>query len=283
MKVLITGKGSSGSWQIRGAQLGAAIGATVAPVASHRLIEEHDIVVLVKRAPPSLIEILRACGKPVVWDAVDFWKQPDRNPLTQEEACDLLRERIEAIAPRAIVFPTHAMMADARFEGPRLVLPHHARPGQRLHQVGERVRLVGYEGRVDYLAEWRPAIEDACAKRGWAFVLNPVNLGDLDIGIAARGGPWTGYMPRAWKSNVKLANFQAVGLPCALDIEESYRETSSGGVAWLRSPDDVDAAFERLADPQERRLAHAGLLADAGPVSLEAVAARMRWFLGEIL
>ena len=51
-RILITGTGTSGSWKIRGEQLGAAIGAEIMPRAALANCRRADVVVLVKRASP---------------------------------------------------------------------------------------------------------------------------------------------------------------------------------------------------------------------------------------
>ncbi len=77
---------------------------------------------------------------------------------------------------------------------------------QELNPIREKVAKVGYEGAPLYLGQWREAIETECRRRGWQFVTNPRQLSDLDIVVSLRGGKYDGYQPRAWKSNIKLAN-----------------------------------------------------------------------------
>ncbi len=64
---LITGKGTSGSWAIRGVQLGTAMDATVVPNA--RQLDGFDQIILCKRYTPELLERLR--GRKVIWDVID--------------------------------------------------------------------------------------------------------------------------------------------------------------------------------------------------------------------
>ena len=49
MNLLVTGSGKSGSWQIRGVELGRAIGATV--LANAIDIGPFDVALVVKRSP----------------------------------------------------------------------------------------------------------------------------------------------------------------------------------------------------------------------------------------
>lgn len=277
MRVLITGKGTSGSWQIRGVQLGAAIGATVAPMASVEQIKAADVVVLVKRMPPELLARVAQSGKPVVYDMVDSWPQPDGNLWNRAQLIGWAQSQLKFIRPHALVTATQRMRSDLGFAGPSLALPHHARLGAQINPIREQVHAVGYEGDPRYLGAWAAVLESECAARGWRFVVNPQQLAELDIVVALREGIWTGYAPRHWKSNVKLANAQATGTPCILSPECGYEETATGAEYWANSRSDLRTALDWLAPHANRLEVSKRLL--RGRVGVEAIAADYRGWL----
>jgi hypothetical protein len=257
VRVLITGKGGqTGSWQIRGEQLGSAIGATIAPGASPRQMDRHDLVVVVKRVDPGLRESLR--GRRWVLDFVDGWPQPRGNAWGKDEAIAWLRGRLKELAPTAVVFPTTRMREDSGWKGPALVLPHHAWPKYQRQPVAQKIRRVGYEGAPAYLGQWRDVMERACAARGFEFVVNG-DLSTCQVGVALRDV--TGYPAGAWKANTKLANLQALGLPALVSPEEGYREFGSKAQTEIVCHEHVGPVLDMIAGSGIRRqladIAHA--------------------------
>lgn len=87
MRLLVTGKGgATGSWQIRGEQLGHAIGAEVVPFASlgSTSIGRGVLPIVVKRSPA---QVLKQIGdRPWVYDVVDAWPQPAGNGWGRDAA-----------------------------------------------------------------------------------------------------------------------------------------------------------------------------------------------------
>jgi hypothetical protein len=250
MKVLVTGRGgSTGSWAIRGEQIGRAIGATVE--ANANCVKGFDLAVVVKRPRADMLSRLRQRGVPVVWDVVDSWPQPDGNLWDRERCLGWLRREVYTVRPAAIVAATQAMAADCEeFGVPVMALPHHARPGIEMNPIRPAVRTVGYEGGEQYLGRWRETLERECARRGWAFTVNPCRLADVDIVVAVR--EQDGYAARHWKSGVKLANAQGSGTPCVLSRECGYAETACGAEAWADSAEEMSEALDALAPWQTR-------------------------------
>lgn len=265
MEILVTGRGTGGSWGIRGVQLGRAMGATVMPEA--RDLAAHDVAVLVKRYTPDLLARLQEArkreGLRVIWDVVDAYPQPRGNLWSREQCLAWLKAEVALLQPDGIVAATQAMARDlaAFTDVPVLALPHHARPGLRRNPIHAEVRTVGYEGAEHYVERWRPLIEAECMRRGWAFVTQPAELADVDILVALRDS--TGYAPRAWKSNVKLANAQGSGTPIVCCREAGYHETHSHGEQWADTPEQLSTAFDVLEPLAARRNAAAKLLAAA--------------------
>ncbi len=278
MKILMTGSGSSGSWKIRGEQLGAAIGADVIPRAIE--VKGYDLAILVKRPPLDLIMRLQRPRVPIAYDVVDAWPQPQGNDWIERQCKAWLAERIGIIRPAAIVAATQAMARDcAVFGVPVLWLPHHARPGLGVNPIREQVARVGYDGGPQYIGEWIPVLEEACAARGWSFHVKPDAISELDIVVALRDQK--GYGPKAWKSNVKLANAQGSGTPVICNREAGYLETATGGEEWADTKAEVLAALDRLAPAEVRRAVAAKLL--SGAPRLEAVAASYRAWLATLV
>lgn len=264
MEILVTGRGTGGSWGIRGVQLGRAMGATVMPEA--RDLAAHDVAVLVKRYTPDLLARLQEArkreGLRIVWDIVDAWPQPRGNLWSREQCLAWLRAEVALIQPDGIVAATHEMRYDCKQFGlPTLTLPHHARPGLRRNPTHAEVRTVGYEGAEHYITRWRGHIEHECMRRGWRFEVQPAELADVDILVALRDD--AGYAPRRWKSGVKLANAQGSGTPIVCCREAGYLENDSGGAQWADTPEQLRVAFEVLEPLAARRNASAKLLAAA--------------------
>jgi hypothetical protein len=262
MEILVTGRGTGGSWGIRGVQLGRAMGATVMPEA--RDLAAHDVAVLVKRYTPDLLERLHEArerdGLRIVWDVVDAWPQPRGNLWSREQCLAWLRAEIALVQPDGIVAATYEMLQDCKeFGVPVLLLPHHARPGLRRNPIRDRVRTVGYEGAPQYITRWRGHIEHECMRRGWCFEMQPAELSDVDILVALRDE--VGYAPRKWKSGVKLANAQGSGTPVVCCREAGYLENDSGGALWADDPRQLANAFDILEPLAARRNAAAKLLA----------------------
>lgn len=277
MKVLVTGKGGSGAWAVRGDQLGAAIGATVKPNATQDEIAAHDVAVLVKRAPRTILAALQASGRPWVYDLVDFYPQPEASAWDRDHAIRWVQKKLRAYEPAAVIWPNRQMREDCDPGLPGLVLPHHHWVGIKNNPIRETVQKVGYQGAPHYLAEWGPALAMECARRGWEFVVNPEHVADLDIVVAFRGGQWSGYVQRNWKSNVKLANAHGSGTPFVGQADAAYLESATGCEYWAEKPTGLPVCFDWLESQSARELIHDRFQQAAFPV--ERAAAELKSFL----
>ena len=273
-RILITGTGTSGSWKIRGEQLGAAIGAEIMPRAALADCRRADLAILVKRATPEALAAVKAAGLRVVWDVVDAWPQRPGHAMTEREAKRWLKHTLLQLDPFAVVWPTQRMQADARWSGPQIVLPHHAWPRYTTQPLNEVVRVVGYEGAAHYLGRWRAVLEQECALRGWRLEVNG-SLQHADIGVALRDGG--GYPAQHWKSNCKLANLQALGIPALCSPEHGYLESACGSEIWVESAGAIAAAFDQLAPVAERHRLRAAT--HAARVDLVSISAAYREWL----
>ena len=248
MKILFTGKGTSGSWQIRGVQIGHALGARVVPMASLEDCKWADVIVAVKRIPEGLLDNIRRSERPWAWDCVDAYPQPESTHWDKARSMVWLRSELARISPTLAIWANRRMAEDARCGE---VIYHHHRPGIEVNPIREQMEVVGYEGSERYIAAWRPHLERECKKRGARFVVNPARLADLDVVVALRGQ--SGYPQASWKSNVKLANAHGSGTPFIGAMECGYGETASYAEYWADLPAELSAALDLLMEAGKRR------------------------------
>lgn len=276
MNVLVVGGGKGGSWQIRGVQMGAALGARVTSAPTREDARWADRIIVVKRALAIWGAQLRAWSSaPLVWDAVDFWAQPAQNPLTAVEAVAMARAYMRPAAPDVVVGATGAMASALG----GVYVPHHARPGLAAPPARETVQVVAYEGAPAYLGRWAQALQEGCAARGWSFMVNPSRLTDADIVVALRDGPWDGWMCRQWKSGVKVVNAIAAGRPIISQAMAAQAEIQPPG-SVIATEVELDEALSFWADAGRRRaVAEWSQDVGAAPWRLEAIAARYREML----
>jgi hypothetical protein len=270
LRVHFTGRGISGSWQIRGEQLSAAMGATAKPNVSPA---DADWIVGVKRISD---ELARAARGRLVWDVVDAWPQPAGNGWNETQCKQWLADEMQRLQPRAVIAATKVMAQDlAGFGVPVLWLPHHYRPRIAINPIRDRIYAVGYEGAESYIRPWRYAIERECSRIGARFVINSSALADVDVVLAMRHS--LGYAPRNWKSGVKLANAHGSGTPFIGARERGYIEAATGGECWADRPDELGEAFEQLAPESVRWAAREAFLKAA--YSVDEAGAQLRDFL----
>ncbi len=275
MNVLIVG-GGKGSWSIRGHQLGVAIGARVTESPTNADWDWAHVVVLVKRAGAVYAAAARRAGLPIVWDALDFWRQPQQNGLQAPVARQLLQQQIAETQPVLTIAATQAMAEACG----GVYLPHHGWTDLMPTPARREVRTVAYEGNPLYLGRWEAWLRRRCEARGWQFVVNPVQLRQADILVALRDGQWDGWICREWKSGVKVVNAIMAGRPILTQDSAAARELPWKG-SVLDGEADLDAALDRWADYAARAevVDHAGRV--AGDYTLRAVASRYQAVLAE--
>jgi hypothetical protein len=283
LNILVTGNGKSGSYKIRGEQLGKAIGADVIPNALD--VGAYDVVVLVKKPRLDVADRCRRASVPLVYDVVDAWPQPEGNYWPRETCLSWLQSTLKALKPQGVIAATHAMALDCEtalreigHKASVLYLPHHARPGLERNPIREEVRTIGYEGAEHYLGKWRGVVERECERRGWRFLVNPASLALLDIVVALRDAD--GYAARTWKSNVKMANAQGSGTPFVGMREMGYVEQSCGVERLVDTEAEFVRALDHLAPAKERERV-AGWMLTVAP-RLESVAQTYRAWLESI-
>lgn len=262
----------AGSWDVRGRQLGGALGARVCVSPSRADFTWADVVVIVKRAMALFSEPARMSGKPVVWDVLDIWQQPAQNGMAPREARSIVER--SCWAGLSLLGATKAM---AEAIGGRY-LPHHAWPGLTPAPARPEVRTVAYQGAPHYLGRWATWVADECAARGWQFVVNPKDLREADILVAFRDGQWDGWICREWKSGVKVVNAIAAGRPLISQDCAAVREIQPYG-SVVSTPEELARAFDRWSDVTARTLVAESSCDRALPYRLESVAAQYRTVL----
>lgn len=268
-------RGKSGAWQCRGVQMADAmgqLGAKTLAASRDGAIGQPDVLVIVKKAYERHVETARQRDVPIVFDPLDFWPKPGGNQWNAAELISWARNRIRDLKPAGVVFPTERMAADIDWDGPSLVLAHHARNGQAVNPIRERIKRIGYEGAETYLGQWRAEMDRWAAKHNARVVINPAQLDDLDVIVAGRDGIYRGYATDHWKSGVKLANAQATGTPIVCIREAGYVEIASGGEHWIDRPEDLGHALDCLSGQVERQRCHRMLRARARKVELAPLA-----------
>lgn len=276
MRVVITGTGRSGSWQIRAVQLGAAIGADVIPEARSEQLCGADVVIGVKRIPESTLAAIKRSGANFVWDVVDAWPQRAGDIWSRERALEWARGEIRRISANTIIWPNERMRDDLGIDGP--VLKHHCMPDQPINPIRPSVRAVGYQGATRYLdSALVQDISAACKRVGAAFVVNPRQLADVDVCLALRGVEWSSYPQSNWKPATKLTNAHATGTPWIGNRERGYEEISVGAERYVNCGTELTSALLDLADHHDRKSVQAKFLSAA--YTLSDAAADMRRML----
>lgn len=274
--ILFTGKGTSGSWQCRGVQLGGAVGQVKAN-ATLEDCQKADAIVVVKRInAPFFANVLKS-GKPWIWDLVDFYPQPLCGQWDQTTAIKWVRKQIKKANPAGIIWPNARMKKDCRGDG--IVVYHHAREAP-INPIRQQVKTVGYDGSAKFLGPWRAWLERECARRGWQFI-ERAPLHQVDIVVAFRHGEHNGYAQRRWKSNVKLANAHGTGTPFIGQPESAYLETGTGHEYWATDEKTLVRAFDALTPYEARLKIHQAFIANT--FNLESRAEQVRRYVETLL
>lgn len=273
------GRAQAGSYQARAVQLAACRPEwSASPQLTPEQILGHDLFVFVKWAAPRPMRLLRRLGKRVVFDLLDGWEQPadDRRVRDLAGARALYHARQGELDLDAVIFATRAMQEDLGSLWPAgEVIYHHHRPGLAPVALRETPRLVGYEGEPAFLGPWADELQRACAELGLRFVINPPALEQVDLGVAVRGGAHDGWLTRRYKSNVKLANLYALGIPALVQAGAcAYEETACPGLPRFATPAELRAALRALLPLEARRRLQAAQLAAAPAFAPAAIADR---------
>jgi hypothetical protein len=245
-QVLIVGC-DKGSWQMRGKQIGAALGATVTAKPKPDDWGRANIIILVKHAAHRWGHEARESGARLIWDVLDIWPQPAGNQTSLEQLRREIWDTRDAVGISTLIGATSKMAADIG----GIYIPHHSHAGLQPTPIRSRLKVVAYEGNERFLGSWRAALEQACQRLGVKFVINPRDLSAVDLFVAFRGEQWNGLVCRQWKSGVKYVNAIAAGRPTLTQGSAAFFE--------LRAPGQVVELQDELEDairawmPADRR------------------------------
>jgi hypothetical protein len=159
-------------------------------------------------------------------------------------------------------------------------LPHHSWAGLELTEPRQDVQVVAYEGNPAYLELWHGRLVKACADRGWRFDVNPADLRQVDILVSFRHGVWDGFMPREWKSGVKVVNAVAAGRPIIGQASAALTEIQPPSTIVNQEFPDLDRALDEWTPFEARKAAALRCLDLAPRYRLETVAAEYTAILG---
>lgn len=249
------GSEKSGSWAMRAVQIAAQRAdwkAVSAP--SREEIAAADVIVAVKRVKPGLANLLRTCGRPVIWDALDFWKQPDdaKGVHTVAQAVTLAKPHIEALQPRAIIAANRTMAIDLMGRADVVACIHHH---YRLDAVPVSGDVLTYDGAQSYLGGWASEAAANMREIGWGFRLGQPDAFTGAL-FAVRGGEHGSWLAQRWKSNVKAANAIGYGVPLLAWPEHAYLETLPDTLGlWFDSAESLTIAAHQLRHEAVRRRA----------------------------
>ncbi|CAA0079103.1 Uncharacterised protein [BD1-7 clade bacterium] len=288
-KAFFVGAPNQGAWQIRAQQISTCrtnwhCGSRV----SWWMAKTCDIFVIVKKIRPKCLARIKATGKPIIYDVVDAWEQPsDSLKVTDAaSALSLFEEKWRAITPDAAIFADRKMEEDLHsLVGLSTTIYHHSYPPLQPQPVRTTVKKIGYQGRDIFLADWQPILEEIAKENRVEFIINPERLEDLDIGIITRGGEYNGYLEQHYKSNVKLANMMAVGLPCMIQSgSAAYHETWNDETSYFSSESELREKITQLIHSESlRRDLSDRLQNQASNFALETIISKYEAFFGRVL
>jgi len=273
MKIGFIGHESKGTWQIRARQIAPYLNADLD---SNMNNLKYDLVILIKTPSPDLINRIKQNKIPVVWDVVDFWPQRiDRtlSNLNKDQIMNWVKPVLGSVDPKHIITATNTMKIDFESLGYKncTTIYHHHRPKIKINPINKLCQTIGIEGSIGQYGSWIEKLKIISKKLHMKFTTNHSTLDDLlhtfDIVIAQRD--FTGYAPKNWKSNIKLANAHASGTPGIFNTEQGYKETACGYEFWADTVDEIVECIEKLRSYDLRQNIHENFLKNT--ISIEQV------------
>lgn len=221
-------------------------------------MDGYGAIVLVKQAKPSILaDIDDACkcnDSFFFYDMLDFWGQDKYK--TEEESLEILHSHIMKlfmldegvdvfIAPNQCMFES---MLSLPIIGKCDVykIPHHYDPNLPTPAYNSQVKNLVYYGDGRYIANWYLQIVRACGEAGWNFLINPQDLSCASAMIGARNGEYNCWINRNWKSGVKLATAEGLGIPFVHTQESSYMEYATENTHLFADEDELAEILVRL-------------------------------------
>lgn len=272
MKIGFIGHESKGAWQIRAKQIAPHLGAVLDSRMSR---SNYDLVILIKTPEPKLVTRIKALNIPVIWDVIDFWPQRIDKTLSnhnRDQIMKWVKPFLESVNPKHIITATNKMKNDLESLGYNATtIYHHHRPKIKINPINKELRTIGIEGSMGQYGSWTEKLKTISRKLNLKFITNFTPGDDLlytfDIVIATRG--YTGYAPKNWKSNVKMANAHASGTPGIFNDEQGYKETACGHELWADTEEEIIEGIEKLRSYDLRQTIHENFLKNT--ITLEQV------------
>lgn len=254
-------------------------------------VASADIVVITKDINKRDLDVVKESGAPIIYDALDFWKQTKlplipfshAQRLTSVEMINsAFKSQFQKISPDAIVCVTQQMANDLKeIVEKREVIYHHSDPRLPSAELYFRSRrnealALLYYGKVSLMGEWRRVVTAACKSLGIEFIAFDIGNGAFEpppfcsamLAVRADRGSW---LARRWKSNVKAATAAHLGVPFIAWPESAYTETAPEAY-WFRSESELKARLEEATSANPRLLSRVITAADSA-VEFERVAA----------
>lgn len=220
---------------------------------------------------------------PVIYDCLDFWKQPQESVFYTSEygARSLWGQVRERVNPDRVIF-SNKMMAAYLGEEEDTYFYHHHDPRLKPNEVKKIPTVVGYMGNHHYLGEWAAAIGKAAQSLGMSFKINP-DPKEIDIGVSMRGTLYRNYLETNFKSNVKLANWYALGVPCLMWPEQSVLETMNEEVRLFEDIDSLGEQMAELVDYDLRKHISETFVREAETYRIERIASQYETYIEDFL
>lgn len=248
-------------------------------------LRDVDAVVVVKRTSAEAQSIIRSHGVPMIYDPLDFWRQPKRwfkprsraQKLTSADgARDLFRPHFATYDPDLVLCVTRQMADDLAPLGYRTeVLYHHADPRlpdaadyRATRQTQTDTKTLLYFGNGAFLRDWARHVHAVAQSLGVNFITLDSAGGGFrdppvaDAMIAVRGGRDGCWISRSWKSNVKAATAAQLGLPLVAWPEAAYRETAPDAY-WFEDQTTLRDAIQAATQSDARGVSRRFTIEDA--------------------
>ena len=290
VKACFVSNTSAGSWEIRGKQIAGMRSNWLAiNKPSKSIIDEADIICVVKKPNFKIIEIARKKNKPIVYDILDSWQQPsdDRACLNKEDAINLFSKKWKEIDADGYIFPTKNMENIlGTLVKNKVTIYHHYWPQIKINPIRKIVKKVGYVGNKNFLGMWGHKLDQLCKKKDIEFVINPEDFIDMDVVVLTRGGDYANYLAKNFKSNVKLANAMGSGTPALIHYREmSAHDTDSGDSLFFTDhPDSLERQLDRLIKSHDLRAAiHNNFIEESVNFSIEVISDQYEYFFQDII
>lgn len=201
----------------------------------------YDAIVLIKKAKPRILHDIKKAGAIFFYDALDWWGQESFN---EEEAKARLRSHLNRVDADCVI-ATHLAYGVDMIGLCRdwTTIEHHYDP--RLDPSVGGKRLV-YYGESRYIVYWWKDLVSACTEVGWEFLMNPSNLTRTGAMVSLRDSEYNSWINKNWKSSVKLATAEGIGVPLIYKDQESVNQFKTEHTYTFDDIDELPSLIAKL-------------------------------------